>query len=311
MNILPFQQISKKDVHLVGGKGANLGEMTSAGVQVPDGFVVSSVVFENFLENTGIENKINEIIGKIDLKNSESIKISSDEIKKLIQESETTKEVEKNIFDSFEKLDCEYVAVRSSATVEDSATDSWAGQLDTFSDVTKEDLIKNIKNCWASLFSERALFYRIEKKMTEQKISVAVVVQKMVESQVSGVCFTVHPVSKDENQLIIEAGFGLGEAIVSGLITPDSYIVNKKDLKILDKNISNQDEMIVRSKNGKGTDIISVKSTSSQKLSDDDIIKLSELCIKIEKHYKSPQDIEWAFKDSEFYILQSRPITTL
>ena len=311
MNILSFNQISKKDLQLAGGKGANLGEITRAGIQVPDGFVISSVIFENFLESTGIENQIIGIIKKIEINNSESIKKSSNSIKELIQESGITNEVENSIFDAFDKLNSEYVAVRSSATAEDSATDSWAGQLDTFLNVIEEDLLENIKNCWMSLFSERALFYRVEKKMSKHKISVAVVVQKMIESEVSGVCFTVHPVSKDENQLIIEAGFGLGEAIVSGFITPDSYVVDKKNLKIIDKNISNQDEMIVRSKNGKGTEVVSVKNTDSQKLSDNDIIELSELCIKIEKHYKMPQDIEWAFKDGKFYILQSRPITTL
>ncbi|MEA2097980.1 MAG: PEP/pyruvate-binding domain-containing protein, partial [Patescibacteria group bacterium] len=138
-----------------------------------------------------------------------------------------------------------------------------------------------------------------------------VVVQKMVQSEVAGVCFTVHPVSKNKNQLIIEAGYGLGEAIVSGIITPDSYTVDKKSLKILDKDINNQKKMIART--GKGNKFIPVNLEKSnfQKLLDSDIIKLSKICIEIEKHYKKPQDIEWAFKDNKFYILQSRPITTL
>ncbi len=310
-SIFSFTKISKKDLRLTGGKGANLGEMTKAGIQVPEGFVVLSLVFENFIKNASIENKIKKIIKEIDIKNSESIQTSSNIIRELIQESEITNEVENSIFDAFDKLNNKYVAVRSSATAEDSATDSWAGQLDTFLNVSKENLIENVKNCWVSLFSERALFYRVEKKMSKQKISVAVVIQKMIESEVSGVCFTVHPVNKDKNQLIIEAGFGLGEAIVSGLITPDSYVIDKKNLKILDKNISAQDKMIVRLNNEKGTKVIPAKNTDSQKLSDNDIIKLSKLCIKIEKHYKEPQDIEWALKDNKFYILQSRPITTL
>ena len=308
---LPFAKISRKDIQIVGGKGANLGEMTKAGIQIPDGFVVASLIFEDLIKNAKIGNEIKEIIKKIEINDSKSIEKASDNIKKLILRSKIVKDIEKNILDAFDELDSKYVAVRSSATAEDSETDSWAGQLDTFLNVSKEDLIENIKNCWISLFSERALFYRIERKMDEQNISLAVVVQKMIQSEVAGVCFTVHPVNKDKNQLIIEAGFGLGEAIVSGSITPDSYVIDKKDLKIIKKNILKQDKMIVRSKNGKGVLVISAQNNESQKLSNNDIIKLSKLCIKIEKYYKRPQDIEWALKDNKFYILQSRPITTL
>ena len=308
---LPFAKISRKDIQIVGGKGANLGEMTKAGIQIPDGFVVASLIFEDLIKNAKIGNEIKEIIKKIEISDSKSIEKASDNIKKLILRSKIVKDIEKNILDAFDELDSKYVAVRSSATAEDSETDSWAGQLDTFLNVSKEDLIENIKNCWISLFSERALFYRIERKMDEQNISLAVVVQKMIQSEVAGVCFTVHPVNKDKNQLIVEAGFGLGEAIVSGSITPDSYVIDKKDLKIIKKNILKQDKMIVRSKNGKGVLVISAQNNESQKLSNNDIIKLSKLCIKIEKYYKRPQDIEWALKDNKFYILQSRPITTL
>ncbi|MCK4799491.1 hypothetical protein KAS31_00775 [Candidatus Parcubacteria bacterium] len=308
---LPFAKISRKDIQIVGGKGANLGEMTKAGIQIPDGFVVASLIFEDLIKNAKIGNEIKEIIKKIEISDSKSIEKASDNIKKLILRSKIVKDIEKNILDAFDELDSKYVAVRSSATAEDSETDSWAGQLDTFLNVSKEDLIENIKNCWISLFSERALFYRIERKMDEQNISLAVVVQKMIQSEVAGVCFTVHPVNKDKNQLIVEAGFGLGEAIVSGFITPDSYVIDKKDLKIIKKNILKQDKMIVRSKNGKGVLVISAQNNESQKLSNNDIIKLSKLCIKIEKYYKRPQDIEWALKDNKFYILQSRPITTL
>ena len=311
MNTLSFQQISQKDLQLAGGKGANLGEMIKAGIQIPAGFVITSMVFDNFIKDAKIENKIKEIIKKIEINNSESIKKASDNIEKLISRSKIAKDVGKNILDAFDKLDSEYVAIRSSATVEDSATDSYAGQLDTFLDVTKENLIESIKNCWLSLFSQRALFYRMERKMIEQNILVAVVVQKMIQSEVAGVCFTVHPVNKDKDQLIIEAGFGLGEAIVSGLIMPDSYIIDKKNLKIIKKSVLKQDKMIIRAKNGKGVSVVSAQNNKSQKLSNSDIIKLSELCIKIEKYYKKPKDIEWAFKNNKFYILQSRPITTL
>ena len=151
----------------------------------------------------------------------------------------------------YKKLDAEYVAVRSSATAEDSASAAWAGQLDSFLNTTEKDLLKNIQKCWASLFTPRAIFYRYEKGLHKQKISVAVVVQKMVESEVSGIAFSVHPVTEDRNQLIIEAGFGLGEAIVSGQITPDSYVVEKEPRRIIDKNVSEQECELLPSVEGR------------------------------------------------------------
>ena len=309
--ILPFAEISQKDIQVAGGKGANLGEMTKNGIKVPGGFVISSLVFKNFLSDANIKNKIEKIIERIDANNPESIKNSSKNIRELILKSKITKNIKERILNAFVELKYEFVSVRSSATMEDSKADSWAGQLETYLNTTEENLIENIKKCWASLYSERALFYGAKKELVNKKNSVAVVVQKMIQSEISGVCFTIHPVNKNKNQLIIEAGYGLGEAIVSGMITPDNYVVEKKNLEILDKNIANQDKMIVKSKKGDNTMVIPIENIESQKLLDDDIIELSELCVKIEKHYKEPQDIEWAFKDNKFYILQSRPITTL
>ena len=308
---LPFSKISRKDIQIVGGKGANLGEMIKVGIQIPAGFIVTSSTFENFIKKARIENKIEEIIKKIEINNSGSIKKASNNIKKLILKSKIAEDIEKDILDAFNKLGCKYVAVRSSATAEDSKTDSWAGQLDTFLNVIKEDLMENIKNCWASLFSERALFYQMERKITKQNIPVAVVVQKMIQSEVAGICFTIHPVNKNKDQLIIEAGLGLCEAVVSGFVTPDNYVIDKKSLKIIEKNISDQSQMIICPERGKGIEVVSFENNEFQKLSNSDIIRLSKICVKIEKHYKKPQDIEWAFKDNKFYILQSRPITTL
>ncbi|MCK4525516.1 MAG: hypothetical protein KAU07_03695 [Candidatus Andersenbacteria bacterium] len=309
--ILPFAEISQKDIQVAGGKGANLGEMTKNGIKVPSGFVISSLVFKNFLSDANIKNKIEKIIERIDANNPESIKNSSKNIRELILKSKITKNIKERILNVFVELKSEFVSVRSSATTEDSKADSWAGQLETYLNTTEENLIENIKKCWASLYSERALFYGAKKELVNKKNSVAVVVQKMIQSEISGVCFTVHPVNKDVNQMIIEAGFGLGEAIVSGMITPDNYVVDKINIEILSKKINNQKKMVCGV--GNKNEIISVdyRKSKLQKLSDSDIIKLSKTCVKIEKHYKEPQDIEWAFKDDKFYILQSRPITTL
>lgn len=197
------------------------------------------------------------------------------------------------------------------AQAEDSSSASWAGELESYLDVTFSNLLDSVKYCWSSLFTPRAIFYRHEKKMHKEKVSVAVVVQKMIESEVSGICFTVHPVTEDKNQLVIEAGWGLGEAIVGGMITPDTYVINKKQKMIEDKNVSEQEIMIKRSKNGPQKMSVSEAHKNKQKLKDGDILKLHKICLDIERHYKKPQDIEWAMEKGKIYIVQSRPITTL
>jgi len=218
----------------------------------------------------------------------------------------------KRVSSDFIKLGAKFVAVRSSATAEDSSVASWAGELETYLDTIEKTLLDNVKKCWSSLFTPRAIFYRQEKKLLKTKVSVAVVIQKMVESEISGIAFTVHPVTRDKNQLIIEAGWGLGEAIVSGQVTPDAYVVDKRDLSIMDINIAKQEMMIIR-KAGGGIKHAAVAKAKleKQKLNGKQIIELAKICVQIEKHYKKPQDIEWAFAKGKFYITQSRPITTL
>ncbi len=247
-----LNQLSKNDVKIAGGKGASLGELIQAKFRVPPGFVVLSSAFENFFKK------------------------------------EFPEELSKEILSDFDKLKSKYVAVRSSATAEDSKIDAWAGQLESYLNITKKDLLKNIQKCWASLYTPRAMFYRAERGLTKKQVSVAVVIQKMVNSEVSGVCFTVHPVTQDKNQMIIEAIYGLGENLVQGIITPDSYVIEKDTINIIDVNIQDK-----------------------QKLSEKQIKELAKICLRIEKHYKSPQDIEWALEKNKFYITQSRPITTL
>lgn len=203
------------------------------------------------------------------------------------------------------------VAVRSSATAEDSKTASWAGELETYLNVTESRLLGAVKKCWSSLFTPRAIFYRFEKKLHKKAVSVAVVVQEMVQSEVSGICFTVHPVTEDRNQMVIEAGFGLGEAIVGGMVTPDTYVVHKRDFSILDINVSQQLMAIMRSPTGNAHRKLSAKIGGRQKLTGRQIVELAKICKNIEQHYNHPQDIEWAFYKGKFYITQSRPITTL
>jgi phosphoenolpyruvate synthase/pyruvate phosphate dikinase len=308
----PISALSKNDVTIAGGKGASLGEMTQAGMPVPPGFVVLSTAFEQFMEETEIFADIDAILHKVNHKDIDSVEIASEEIQAIILSKKMPNDIENEIKDSFKKLNLTYVAVRSSATSEDSSTAAWAGQLDSYLNTPENKLIEKIKKCWASLFTPRAIFYRFEKNLHKHKISVAVVVQKMVESEVSGVAFSVHPVTQDTNQMIIEAVYGLGEAIVSGQVTPDSYVVEKKARSILDKNIVTKERGLFKSaKGGDEWKSIPEKKQELAALNDNEILELSELILNIENHYRFPCDIEWAKEKGKFYIVQSRPITTL
>lgn len=306
-----FKQISKKDVAFAGGKGASLGEMTSAKIQVPPGFVVLAAAFDRFLEETDLRVEIEAILKKVKVKNIDSVEEASKIIRDLIADAEFPQDIGQEITKEFKKLGASWVAVRSSATAEDSAIASWAGELESYLNVSQKKLLTSVKKCWSSLFTPRAIFYRFEKKLQDSKVSVAVVVQKMIQSEVSGITFTVHPVTEDRNQMVIEAGYGLGEAIVGGRITPDTYVISKKDNTLLDANISEQRMMIVRSSDGTKEEKIAKAKQSQQKLPKVQILKLAKLCGQIERHYKSPQDIEWALEKGKIYITQSRPITTL
>lgn len=307
-----FKKLSKKSVLEAGGKGASLGEMTGAKIPVPPGFVALSSAFDRFLEETDLIQDIEAQLHKVNYDDVNSVNKASKVIRDLIGDAEMPEDLKKEFLKEFGKLNCEFVAVRSSATAEDSSVASWAGELESFLNTTEETLLENIKKCWSSLFTPRAIFYRKEKDLLDTHVSVAVVVQEMVESEVSGIAFTVHPVTEDENQMIIEAGFGLGEAIVSGSITPDSYVVDKRDWSIMDINISEQERKIVRAKDG-GIEWVEVLTSKKeeQKISEEKLIELSKICVGIEEHYGCPQDIEWTLKDKKLYIVQSRPITTL
>ena len=314
-----FSQLSKKNADLAGGKGASLGEMTQAGIPVPPGFVVLSASFEKFIHETGLVQEIDAILdgGTFNHKEVSIVEDASSRIKGLILSRDMPKDIKDDILKNFKELGAKHVAVRSSATAEDGMEHAWAGQLDSFLNTTEHDLLEKVKRCWASLFTPRAIFYRFEKGLHTTKISVAVVVQKMVESEFSGIAFSVHPVTEDYNQLIIEAGFGLGEAIVSGQVTPDSYVVEKHPRHILDINVSTQERALYRSEkvsaehgSNEWIDVPEPKA-SSQVLTGKEILELSEIILGIENHYGFPCDIEWAFEKGKFYIVQSRPITTL
>ncbi len=307
-----FKDLGKNDSPIAGGKGASLGEMINAKIPVPPGFVILSSSFEYFLSENDLTQEIDAILDKINHKEMEEVEKASEDIKEMILEAKMPKEMLKEVKTSFKKLNAKFVAVRSSATAEDGAMHAWAGQLDSFLNTTSKNLEENIKRCFASLFTPRAIFYRFEKGLNDTHISVAVVVQKMVNSEKSGIVFSVHPVTEDRNQMIIEASWGLGEAIVSGQITPDSYVIEKEPRNIIDVNVSEKSKGLFRKSTGGNVwKNIPNKKANEQCLSIKEILKFSDLILKIENHYDFPCDIEWAYEKRKFYITQSRPITTL
>lgn len=306
-----FKKLDKSNVDLAGGKGASLGEMTKAKIPVPPGFVVLATSFDRFLEETDLGVEVDAIINKVNHEDINSVEQASLEIRDLIADADMPEDIAKEIKKEFSKLDAKYVAVRSSATAEDSSIASWAGELESYLNTTEDDLLDKVKKCWSSLFTPRAIFYRFEKKLHKTKVSVAVVVQKMVQSEVSGITFTVHPVTEDKDQMVIEAGWGLGEAIVSGMVTPDAYVIDKKDFSLMDINVSDQEKYIIKTAKGNKFTDVAASKREEQKLSGAKIIELAKICANIEQHYKFPCDIEWALEKDKFYIVQSRPITTL
>jgi len=324
-----FKEITKKDVDIAGGKGASLGEMTKAGLAVPPGFVILVNAFDKFLERTDLIAEIASQIKGMNYQDINSIDRASNVIRDLMNDTAVPEELEEIFVSEFKKLKSKYVAVRSSATAEDSDIASWAGELETYLNTSESNLADNIKNCWSSLFTPRALFYAFEKgiiSVQSQKkiraksckylaqcypVAVAVVVQKMVQSEISGIVFTVHPVTEDRDQMVIEAGWGLGEAIVGGKITPDTYIIDKKTWTIIDANISSQSMMMIRESSGVKEVEVPKNKQEKQKLDNKKVIEIAKICGDIEKHYKHPQDIEFALEKGEIYITQSRPITTL
>ena len=310
-DVLWFHEITKDDVPIAGGKGANLGEMIRAGFPIPEGFVVTTYAFNRHLEENGLKERIYNILKEINIDDPKDLEEKTKLVRKLIEEAPMPKDLEEKIKDYYKKLGKVRVAVRSSASAEDLPEASFAGQQESYLNVEgDEELINHIKKCWSSLFTPRATYYRSKKGFRHEDVSIAVVVQKMVNSEVSGVMFTKHPVT-GEDKVLIEASYGLGEAIVGGKVTPDTYVVDKKTLKIDSKNISRKEIMIVYENGRNVKKEVPEEMKEKQAMPDDLIIELAKIGIEIEKHYNFPQDIEFAIENNKIYIVQSRPITTL
>ncbi|MCX6812456.1 MAG: phosphoenolpyruvate synthase [Candidatus Berkelbacteria bacterium] len=312
-HILWFKDVGRTDTALVGGKGANLGEMTRAGFPVPNGFIVTAEAYYYFLKQTGIGPAIAKALKGVDPEDSKKLNALSRVIKKHILSAKIPPRLAAEIKENYKKLGPVDVAVRSSATAEDLPDASFAGQQATFLNIHGADeVVKATQKCFASLYEARAIYYRIVNKYDQRKIGLAVPIQIMVESDRSGIMFTVDPTTGDTNTLIIEAGFGLGEAIVSGSVTPDRYLYDKTTGKITAKEINSQPWKIVKSAGGGDKHVaIPAADQKDQKLTDAVIIELAKIGMKIEAHYNSPQDMEFAVAAGKPYLVQSRPITTL
>ncbi len=314
--ILLFKEIHKDDIPLVGGKGANLGEMENAGFPVPDGFAVTVAAYDEFLTHNNLVEFINQILKGVDVAKPEELESAAKRIQKKIETSEIPDSVAKETIKAYKKLSGLFkksrVAVRSSATAEDLPDASFAGQQATFLNVVGEaTLLNNVRLCWASLFTARAIFYRVQNKIDHQKVKISVIVQKMIQSEVSGVMFTIDPVNNDKDKIIIESVWGLGEMIVQGSVVPDHYVVQKDTYSILSKEISDQSIQLVRSGNTNIEKDVPKKVIDKQKITDEEIVKLAKIGTALQKHYYFPQDIEWAREKGSIYIVQTRPVTTM
>lgn len=311
--VVSLTEVDRDDTLFVGGKGANLGEMISAGFPVPPGFVITANAYFEFLKANNLEKKIENLLATVNYEHEESLHKVSQHIKREIISGKVPENLIAKIYDLYENLGEDVsVAIRSSATSEDSKEASFAGQNETFLNIAGEaNVIETVRRAWASLFDARSIYYRHEKKISNLKTAIALVVQKMVESKSSGVMFTVDPVTSDKSKIVIEAIFGLGEYIVQGTVTPDHYEVDKKTFTIMNKTVNDQDVMLARIKGENKKTSISAPTGKLQKIDDEDIVALAKIGERIEKHYYFPQDIEWAKEDSKLYIVQTRPITTL
>ncbi len=317
-SLLWFTEIDSGDLALAGGKGANLGEMTQRGAPVPPGFVVSVVSYQKFLTDNGLDARLSDILGGVDVYHSSNLVDVARTAQEAILSAPMPPDLSVEITDAYRALGEGPVAVRSSATAEDLPDASFAGQQRTYLNVEGIDqVLETVKGCWASLFEARAIFYRAEQNFDQLGVGIAVPVQRMVQSEISGVMFTAEPNRSDRTKVFIEAVYGLGESVVSGAVTPDSYLIQKDGMEILEKRLVPQSRMLTRNPNAIGADDLNhevdvpAEQSRTYKLTDSQITEVAQFGLTLEEAYNHPQDIEWAIEGNTFYITQTRPITTL
>ena len=312
---IPFSQLEKNDIPTAGGKGANLGEMTNAGFPVPDGFVLTTTAYDAFVHENELQEQIIELASKASSTDPQSSADASKAIQKLFLTADMPDDIRVDLLAAYADLTKEGdvpAAVRSSATVEDLPTASFAGQQDSYLNIQGESaLLKAVINCWASLWTTRAIAYRMRQAIDPATVSLAVVVQKLIPASFAGILFTANPLDGNRDQIVINGTWGLGEAIVSGQVTPDTVIVNKSNLQILSRETARKIIMTVRTAKGTEEQTVPEMQQNQQVLTDDTATELARFGARIEAHYGMPMDIEWAVSGGEISILQARPITNL
>ncbi len=316
----PFARLDRDDTAYAGGKGANLGELTSAGLPVPDGFVIGAPAYAAFCADTGLRERLAELLDSVDVEDTAALQAASAAARELFDQTPIPEPLAGEIRSAYEQLvsvgeDAQApVAVRSSATAEDTADTSFAGMNETFLNVRGgEAVIDAVRRCWRSLFGARTIYYRRVNDFAQADMDIAVVVQRQLESTRAGVMFTVNPATGQRDELVIEGSFGLGEAVVSGSVSPDRYVVEKATLAIRRREVHRKDLVIEYAPDG-GTRqrTLSEEEALRPVLTDEEVVAVAELGRRIEEHYGAPQDTEWAFDpDGALWMLQSRPITTL
>ena len=315
MAVLWLDEVDADDLDTVGGKAASLGELTAAELPVPPGFVVTAGTYRSFIEQAGIDEELFAAVD-VDPEDSAALRSAEATAEELILETPLPDDVREEILESYRSMSVDgeaaFVAVRSSATAEDLPDASFAGQQERFLNVREEALIQRVKECWASLFTQRAIYYRQRKEFPHDEVDIAVVVQRMVDADRSGVMFTSHP-STGDPRIIIEAAWGLGEAVVSGTVSPDNYVYDRERGEVVDATVADKKvKMIKDPDTGETVEVdVDPDRRTERVLSDEEIEELVALGERVEEHYGVPQDVEWATHDGEVYMLQSRPITTI
>ena len=308
-----FADLGRGDVELVGGKGANLGELTRAGLPVPDGFVVTAAAYLDAMQRSEVRDTLRRAAADVDAGKPERLSARSAELQALVRDAGIPDDLRDAIVDAYTQLgDDVAVAVRSSATSEDTAGTSFAGMNETFTNVVGADaVLTRVVDCWASVYGQRVVAYR-QSQRVEEEPAIAVVVQHMVDSERSGVLFTADPATGNRAHIVIEGAFGLGEVVVSGAVQPDTYTLSKDGPRLLTAVVGVQEFKIVRGPDGADLRVdLSADEGARRVLSDDEAVALARLGLAVEQHYGTPQDIEWAIADGAFHLVQARPITTL
>jgi pyruvate, water dikinase len=311
-----FEDLSRGDVDYAGGKGANLGEMTAAGLPVPGGFVVGAPSYAIFCDVGGLRERIEERLSFVDVDDTAELDRATKEVRVMVEEEPVPDEIAQEIRDAYLELagdrDNPPVAVRSSATAEDTEAASFAGMNETFLNVRGPDeVVDAVRRCWSSLFGARTVFYRAKQGFGQSDMDIAVVVQLQILSTRAGVMFTIDPASGDHDRLVIEGSLGLGESVVSGQVSPDRYVVDKETLHIIKRDVKRK-ELVIEPlpDGGTRTRELSGEESTQPVLSDDEVRQVAKLGIRDEGHYGTPQDTEWAFDEEGIaWMLQSRPVT--